>query len=254
MECRAAGVGSVIGRDAESAQIAYARFAGLMYFFTVFDVTGVVILARISGSGNFLATAHSVAAWETLYRIGLFLGLVGTLSTVFLAIGLYVTLRPIDRNLALTALLFRLAESVIGGVVVVLGFTTLQIYLNANHANAIDAHQLGALGDLVSRTSAVGTEVSVIFFSVGSTIFFYLFLRSAYIPRMLAAWGLAGSLLCMAAFVGSLLAPQSADLLTGGGGVPIGLAELATGLWLLTRGINTHPLLSRALGGRKEDR
>jgi uncharacterized protein DUF4386 len=219
-----------------------------MYFFTVFDVTGVVILSRITGSGNFLQAAHSVAAWETLYRIGLLCGLVGTLSTVLLAIGLYVTLKPVDGNLAIAALIFRLAEAVIGGIVVVLGFATLQIYLDASHAGAFDANQLGVLADLVSRTATIGTQVSVIFFSVGSATFFYLFLRSGYIPRLLATWGLLGSLLCFAAFVASLLVPHSAELLTGFGGLPIGIAEPVVGFWLLVWGIKKQARRSPAAG------
>jgi hypothetical protein len=211
-----------------------------MYLFTAFDVTGVVILSSISGSGSFLDTAHRIAASETLYRIGLLCGLLGSVTTVLLAIGLYVTLKPVDANLAITALLFRLAESVIGGVAIVFSFANLQVYLEANHASAFDAGQLGALADLVSRTSAAGINISVIFFSVGSTIFFYLFLKSAYIPRFLALWGVLGSLFCMAAFVGNLLLPQSSDLLLGIGGLPIGIAEPVLGLWLLIRGINTH--------------
>ena len=229
-----------------SSQSSYARFAGVMYFFTVFDISGVAILSIISGNGTFLDTAHSIAASQTLYRIGLLCGVIGTSSTVLLAIGLYVTLKPVDGNLAMTALLFRLAESVMGGVAIVLSFANLQIYLEANHASAFDAGQLGALADLVSRTSAVGINISVIFFSAGSTIFFYLFLKSAYIPRFLALWGLVGSLLCMAAFVGNLLLPQSSGTLLGIGGLPIGIAEPVLGLWLLIRGINTH--VARAIG------
>jgi hypothetical protein len=227
------------------SQNAYARFAGVMYFFTTFDIAGVVIIGSITGRGSFPDTAHGIAASETLYRVGLVLGLVGTLSTILLAIGLYVALKPVDGNLALTALLFRLAESVIGGMVVVFGFATLQINLDASHAGAANANQLGALADLFSRTSAAGTEVSVIFFSVGSTIFFYLFLRSAYIPRILATWGLLGSLLCMAAFAASLVVPQSSDVLTGLGGLPIGIAEPVVGLWLVLRGINVRPTVSQ---------
>jgi Domain of unknown function (DUF4386) len=211
-----------------------------MYFFTVFDIAGVVILSRISGSGSFLDRAHSIAAWETLYRIGLLLGLIGTMSTILLAIGLYVTLQSVSGGLAMTALLFRVAESTIGGVVVVLSFVALQINLEANRAAAFDASQLGTLADLVSRASDVGSNVSVVFFSVGSAIFFYLFLKSAYIPRALAMWGVIGSLLCMAAFVGNLVLPQSSEWLMGLGGLPIGIAELAVGLWLLIRGINTR--------------
>jgi hypothetical protein len=225
--------------------MAFARFAGVMYFFTAFDLTGVVIISGITGTGTFLATAHSIAASETLYRIGILFGLVGDLSTILLAIALYAILKPVDGILAMTALLFRLAESAIGGVVVVLGFADLQIYLDANRANALSANQLGVLADLVSRTSAAGTDVSVVCFSLGSAIFFYLFLRSGYIPRALALWGLLGSLLCTIAFSGSLLAPQSSDLLRGIGALPIGIAEPVVGLWLLIRGIRIAPQAAR---------
>jgi hypothetical protein len=53
---------------------------------------------------------------ELLYRIGLSSLLIGSLSTVFLAMGLYVAVKPIDKNLALLALLFRLVEATIFGV------------------------------------------------------------------------------------------------------------------------------------------
>src|SRR5438477_3920671 len=235
-------------RTREGSQNAYSRFAGVMYFFTVFDVTGVVIAARVSGTGNFLATAHSVAASDALYRIGLVSGLVGNMSTILLAVALYVTLSPVDRNLAMTALLFRLAESTIGGMVVVFGFATLQIYLDANHTTAFDANQLGALADLVSRLSGAGTNVSVVFFSLGSALFFYLFLRSAYIPRILAMWGLLGSVFCLAAFAANLLLPQPSELLLGVGALPIGIAEPVVGLWLLIRGIDLHQQVSGAVG------
>jgi len=232
----------------DRSQKAYARFAGMMYFFTVFDFTGVAIVSRLTGNGTFLEAAHSIAAAETLYRIALVCGVVGNLSTILLAIALYVTLKPVNVNLAMTAFLFRLAESAIGAVVVALGFATLQIYLDANSPTGFDLHQLWALADLVSHTSAAATDISVISFSVGSTIFFYLFLRSAYIPRPLATWGLLGSLLCMFAFVASLLVPQSSDVLRGIGALPIGVAEPVVGLWLLTRGVDPERLQRLSYG------
>ena len=71
---------------AERSQHAYARLAGILYFFTAFDVTGFVIVSVISGSGGFLDTARRVAEAETLYRVGLLLGLAGDLSTILLAV------------------------------------------------------------------------------------------------------------------------------------------------------------------------
>ena len=96
----------------------YARFAGVMYFFTVFDVTAVVILSRVTSGANFLDVAHNVAASEMLYRVAMLLSIVGNLSTILLAAALYLTLRPIGEGLALSAMLLRLVESALGLVVV----------------------------------------------------------------------------------------------------------------------------------------
>lgn len=217
----------------------YARFAGVMYFFTVFDVTAVAIRSRVTSGANFLDVAHNVAASEMLYLVAMLLSIVGNLSTILLAAALYLTLRPIDEGLALSAMLFRLVESALGLVVVLLGFAALQVYLDGTHAPSSQAGELGALAELLSRTSASGIDVSVLCFAVGSTLFFYLFWRSAYIPRILAGWGLSGSVLALAAFSGSLLFPQSSEVLRGIGALPIGVAEPVVGAWLLIRGIRT---------------
>ena len=226
-------------RMAENSQRAYARFAGLMYFVVLaFDIAGQLIVSTIAGGGNFVETSHRIMASETLYRIGLCCSLVGSLSTILLAIGLYVAVKPVDGNLALMALLFRAAEAATGGVAIVNGFAVLQIHVAANHANAFDASQLGALADLNSRAGGVGTDVSAIFFSLGSTIFFYVFLKSKYIPRVLSAWGVFASLVYAVVWFVSLILPQDSATAAAYGSVPILLAELSTGLWLLIKGVN----------------
>ncbi len=223
----------------ESTQRAYARFAGLMYFVVlVFDIAGAVIVSSIAGNGNFVETSHRIMASETLYRIGLCCSLTGSLSTILLAIGLYAAVKPADGNLAMMALLFRVAEAATGGVGIIIAFSVLQIHLAANHANAFSTNQLGALADL---SSGVGTQVSAIFFCVGSTIFFYVFLRSNYIPRVLSAWGIFASLVYAAVWLVSLILPQYSATAVAFGSVPILIAELFTGLWLLIVGIKTQP-------------
>jgi hypothetical protein len=47
-------------------------------------------------------------------------------SVVVLAAALYVLLKPVEKNLALLALCWRLAEAILGGVTVILGFVALQ--------------------------------------------------------------------------------------------------------------------------------
>jgi hypothetical protein len=229
-------------RSAQTTQRAYARLAGLMFLVVLgFDIAGLAIASAIQGSGSFLDMSRNIAASEPLYRIGLLLGLAGSLATIPLAIGLYVTLKRIDPNLALTALLFRVVEAAgIGNA----GFATLQIYLAANHDNAFSTRQLGALAGFGSGPE--GSYVSAIFFCVGSTIFFYLFLKSAYIPKVMAAWGLLASLVYMLAFIGSLVAPQHSGMFLLAGSIPIAIAEVSTGLWLLIKGISISAVSTRS--------
>jgi len=222
----------------QQVQRTYARVAGLMYLAVLgFDIADLWIESAIRGNGSFLDTAHHIQASEGLYRIALLSGVVGTMMTVLLAVGLYVTLRPVDANLALIALLFRIVETATGAVGAVSAFATLQAYLTANHSNGLEASQLAVLVDVTS--SASGFSVAAIFFCVGSTIFFYLFLRSGYIPRILAAWGVFASVLYLLAFVVSLIATQASGILIAISSIPILIAELSTGLWLLIRGIRT---------------
>jgi len=231
-----------VGRTGESAQRAYARFAGLMYLVVLaFDVAGLIIASVIGGNGSFVETSHRIVASETLYRAGLCCSLAGSLSTILLAVALWVTVRPVDVNLATMALLFRVVESATGALGVVTGFAALQIHLQVSQAGAFDASQLGALADL--NAHGVATDIGAIFYSVAAIVFWYLFLRSRYIPRALSVWGLFAAVLYLTVWFVALVLP-SASVVTVYGSGPILIAELSTALWLLIAGIDTRPRAS----------
>ena len=221
---------------ASDSQRAYARIAGLFYLLVlVFDIAGLVVTSTVAGSGGFAESAGNIAAGEWLYRVGLTLALLGTMATVPLAVGLYVTLRPADPGLALMGLLFRAVEVAVGAVGVVGSFAILQVYLAANQHGAFGASQLSALTDL--DPLGASTKVAAVSFCIGSTIFFYVFLKARYIPRLMAAWGVFASLLYLALWVAALVAPGLPGLVSVIGSVPILIAEVSTGLWLLIAGI-----------------
>jgi hypothetical protein len=224
----------------DSSERSYARLAGPMYVLVLLlDIAGGLIVSGIAGTGTFVEISHRIVASETLYRIGLSISLAGSLATILLAVSLYATLKRVDGNLTLLALLFRSAESAIGAVGIVLAFSALQINLAVDHAT-FNANQLVALANF----SGSGSEVSAIFFSVGSTIFFYVFLKSNYIPRALSSWGIFASLVYLVLGLADLVLPNHAGLVTVVGSLPILIAEVSTALWLLIAGIRG----SRSLG------
>ena len=224
--------------DIDKLQIRYARLAGFMYLLVdAAYLTFALVANRFRVPGDFAETAHRITDSELLYRIGLSSGLVASLCIVFLAMGLYVAIKPLGKNLALLALVFRLLEAAFVGGQAILGFVVLKLYISADSLNVFDGKQLSMFVTLHSTTDWVVFNSFAIFFGVGSSLFFYLFFQSTYIPRVLAGWGLLGSVLVPIVCFGCLMWPQHAKLLQLGW-APIGLAEILVGLWLLFKGLN----------------
>ena len=218
------------------SQRAYARLAGLMYLLVLaFDITGLIVGYFVAGDGDFAAQAHRIVSLEALYRFSLTLALAGALATVPLAVGLYVTVKPLDPNLAAMGLAFRALEAAIGAVAIVGSFSALRLYSAAAATGPFDAAQLGALQQLTE--SGAGTSVAAIFFCLGSTIFFFVLSRSTYIPRPLSLWGLFSSLVYLAYWWAGLIVGDLPGAVVIAASLPILVAEVSTGLWLLIKGI-----------------
>ena len=223
--------------DAGRSQLAYARLAGVMYLAVdALDALCMGITGHLRVPGDIVATAHRITASQLLYRAGLCSAVLAALCTVLIGVGLYGALKPFDRTVALTGLVFRTAEGALFAVQMIVAFAFLKLYTGVD-ASGFSASQLSALAAVRSAVGDAGYDVSALFFSFGSTAFFYLFVKSGTIPRWLAWLGLAGSMLGPVACFGSL-----AFELTGAAywafSVPIAIAEVLTAVWLLVRGLD----------------
>jgi Domain of unknown function (DUF4386) len=82
-------------------------------------------------------------------------------------------------------------------------------------------------------------------YDFGSPVFCYLWLKSGYIPKPLAVWGLLASVwigICSFTFV---VFPDLKQVITVGYyGGPIFLFELTIGLWLLFKSVRQGTLTS----------
>jgi hypothetical protein len=97
-------------------------------------------------------------------------------------------------------------------------------------------HDQGGNGD--ERPELRGHRIYLlpaVFISMGSTIFFYVFLRSTYIPKVMSAWGIVASLCYAALWFARLIVPESPAIVVYLGSLPILIAELSTGFSLLKR-------------------
>jgi hypothetical protein len=197
------------------------------------SVFGSLTPDRIRGSGDFAEQARRVAASEFLYRTALTSMAIGWVLIVFLAFSLYVTLKPVNKRLAQLALLLELCQAAVGAVTVIFSFMLLGLYTTPNGSFQND--QLHALVRIFSANFS-GFNISMMFLGIGSAIFFYLFYKSRYIPRLLAAWGVFASVVMVLVSVAMILFPENAHTLQLGWG-PLGIAEIGTALWLTIVGI-----------------
>jgi len=226
--------------DAEKSQIRYARLAGFMFLWLIITgLAGALTISHIVGSGTFAETAKRVVASEHLYRLALSSELVETLSAVLLAFALYVTLKPVDKLLAQIAMYWRLGESFIGGVGMILGFVRLRLYASPQSFGALGTGQSQALVDLTRSAGFASYNISAIFFSIGSILFFYLFFKSRYIPSILAAFGVFASVVVTVMCFASLILPEYAATFQYGW-APMAIAEVTTGFWLMFKAVNVR--------------
>lgn len=215
----------------------YARVAGFTYLLGMAAfMAGYEITGSMAAPGDFTQTARNVAAAEPLYRIALASLLGGAVETILVAGALYGLLKPVSANLALFALLWRVAEATFGGVVVVFRVAALENYAASTGELSEGARQ--ALHAVLSGGYGMAFDASIAYFSVGSAIFFYLLFKSRFIPRLLSGFGVLASILAGILGFAGLLVPEQAAALGMAGWAPIASAEILTGLWLLFVGAN----------------
>lgn len=218
-------------------QMRYARVAGFVFLLLiVLFMGGEVTISHIVGSGDIADKMTRIVAGEPLYRLALSFQMLTSVCTVVLAYALYATLRSVDENLACLAMCWRMGEAFIGGAASMIDFSRLSLYSDARYAEMFGPEKLQAAIDLTKAAGFASFNISTTFFSLGSTLFFFLFFKSRSIPRLLSAFGLFASIVVFFTSLGNLVFPEYAHLIQFGWG-PIFVAEITTGIWLLVRGV-----------------
>jgi len=231
-------------RTIESAQHTAAKVAGFLYLFTMVTANFAEFYARgrLIVDGDAVQTAKNIAASERLFRLGTVSNLITFASVVILLLALYVVLKPINRNVALLAAFWRLAESSIFALITLNDFVALRLLSSADYLRAFDTQQLQALAYTFVRAHDAGYLIGLVFFGLGSTVFAYLWFKSRYIPRAMAAWGIFSSLVVAIVTLAIMAFPSLAAVVIPVYFVPIFIFEVTLGIWLLVKGIKLVPV------------
>jgi len=223
----------------ERSPLFYARIAGVIYLaamaLSIFSQVG--ILNRLVIEGDPRATAANILASEGLFRTGIAIDVIIAASDVVIAWAFYELLKTVDRSLALVGALLRVADGAILAVTAFSALLTLRLLSGVSYLQSFDERQLQSLARLSISARGSGFYVAFVFLGLGSAVLAYVLLKSRYVPRMLAGWGIFASLLLalgsLAVILSSAFAASASMIYM----VPMFFYEVPLGLWFLIRGV-----------------
>jgi hypothetical protein len=234
----------------DGSQRKAARVAGFMYLFAmVTALIGFYVRSRfiVADAGQ---TARNIVAHEGLFRLSIVSELLTSVADIVLIVALFVVLRPISRGLALLAASWRVIETSILVIATLTSFEVLQLLSGADYLRGFEADRLQALAKVAIGVHGAAYNVCFVFLGLGSTVFAYLWHRSRYIPRPLAAWGVFASALFVPCALGIILFPDLAKIVMPAYWAPLGIFEVTMGFLLLIRGLRSPAVAEPA--GRAE--
>ena len=236
-----------IRNTVRTQQIA-ARFAGFFYLFTMATALFAedYALGGVWRSHDPGATARNIEAAEQLFRLGIVCELVTVAGVAALIVALYVLLNTVNRGLALLALSWRMLECVLLAMAATCPLVVLRLLSGADYLAPYNIHQLQTSAYVALEAHSIGYLTGMFFYSLGSTAFSYLLFKSHYVPRLLPALGVLGSLIVFAGTVVHFAAPQYAAAVESVFWIPVAAYEVLLGLWLLFLGVKISPPEARA--------
>jgi hypothetical protein len=211
-----------------------ATTAGILFIAaTATSLIATAFLGSLLDGPGFLGTV--ALHQDRMLTAGLF-QLLAAFTSAAIAVTLYPVLRRHAAGMALGAVAFRLIE----GVFYALSAAGALILVSLSDQLTAGATQASAylVRDLRDAAGCVG----VLAFYTGATLYYLVFYRSQLIPRWLSVWGLAGTVLGLAA--GLLVLFQSIALLSSTQVVlnlPIAVQEMVLAVWLIVKGFSPKP-------------
>ena len=167
---------------------------------------------------------------------------IAVLGIVMLGALLFITLKKQNRNMAFIALGLYVITALIIAVSRIASFALLRI----SQESVLAAHPalLQTLGNLFYKTQEYGYFLHMLPYTLGASIFYYLFYKSGYLPKILSIWGLIAAPL---AFIGTIFDHF---------GVPVPLLffvpnlpfDFGVGFWLIFKGFQSPVTRSEQTG------
>jgi hypothetical protein len=178
------------------------------------------------------ATVNGVAA----FHVGLVIALLSGFLFFMAAWGLFVLLRPVNRDLALLFLILNAIGVAVSGASMLPLVTAMLLGDGAGHMQAYTPAQVEGLAYLSIATYKAGFVTAQLFFATWLFPLGYLVYRSGILPRLLGVLLVLDGIAVVIWFLQAFLLPDDPAITYPGLAVSF-VAELGLAVWLLLKGV-----------------
>lgn len=222
-----------------------ARLAGLLFFLWI--VTGFYemffVAPKLFVSGDTVASAQNILTYETLFRTGIFSGLLTNTLWILLVWVFYQLFRTVNE---------RYAKLLVASVVVQVPVAFVKAGLSMATLLTLKGEILKSF-ELVQRQDLAMAFLKINDYCVSALVLFYglwlfplaiLVYQSVFIPRFFGIWLiLNGIVYVLLSFVGIVLPEYRDTVFTVG--MPAMFGELVLMLWLLIKGTRDKSVIAK---------
>jgi hypothetical protein len=187
------------------------------------------------------ATFNNIQASETLFRLGIYAGVLCYTAFLLLPLVLYKLLHHVNKTHAVAMVALALVSVPISLFNLTHKFAVLTLINKPDYFSGVDLP-----GQVLLQLEYYnnGIEVAVVFWGLWLFPFGYLVFKSGMLPKVLGVLLMAGCFGYLINFTGSFLFPGYDSLgISGYISLPSALGEIGTCLWLLIAGIKPKPVL-----------
>jgi hypothetical protein len=224
----------------DNSQRTAAKVAGFSILFSMAIVVfaNYGLLNPLLVQGNAAETARNILAHETQFRVAATCFLTYSLSVVVLLAALYVVLKPVNRGLALAGALFRLVFALLWLLSALNLLGALRLLGSAPYLQVFEPDRLQTLARVYIAATFDDYYVGLPFFGLAATVCAWLWLKSNYIPRPLALFGVISSAFCVFCAFVYLISPGFAKPVNPYWfDSPMAIFEFVLAFWLLIKGL-----------------
>ena len=226
----------------DNSQRVAARIAGWsgLLTFAIVVFGNYVLLNPLFVAGDAAATAQNIVAHQTQLRLTVVCFLTYSLGVVVLLSALYIILKPVNRGLALAGALFRLVFAFLWLLSPLNLLSALRLLSNAKYLQVFENDRLQALARSILGAGFDDYYLGLPFFGLAATLCAWLWLKSGYIPRGLAIFGVIASAWCVFCAFVYLIFPTFNKIVNDYiFDTPMALFELTVSVWLLVKGLRS---------------